>query len=139
MTSFKLGARQLVSPVLLGCLTAMALIYLGLAASGDLMSAGELEPFLWATRVGCAVAAFTARGYGVSLTAEALVLSGDRRRAILRTNIRRLEVQRTLGVSRVAVYTTDGRRTMLPAPMSFLDPEFDRKVQTITEWWQRSR
>lgn len=139
MTSFKLGARQLVSPVLLGCLTAMALIYLGLAASGDLMSAGELEPFLWATPVGCAVAAFTARGYGVSLTDEALVLSGDRRRAILRTNIRRLEVQRTLGVSRVAVYTTDGRRTMLPAPMSFLDPEFDRKVQTITEWWQRSR
>ena len=117
----------------------MALIYLGLAASGDLMSAGELEPFLWATPVGCAVAAFTARGYGVSLTDEALVLSGDRRRAILRTNIRRLEVQRTLGVSRVAVYTTDGRRTMLPAPMSFLDPEFDRKVQTITEWWQRSR
>ncbi|MEU2284653.1 hypothetical protein ABZ614_22375 [Streptomyces sp. NPDC013178] len=74
----------------------------------------------------------------MSLTDEALVLSGDRRRTILRTNIRRLEVQRTLGVSRVAVYTTDGRRTMLRAPMSFLDREFDRKVQILTEWCQGS-
>jgi hypothetical protein len=139
VTSFKLGARQLVSPVLLGCLIATALVYLGLAASGDPMSTGELEPFLWATPLSCAVAALTTRGYGVILTDEALVLIGDRRRRIVRTAILRLEVQRTLGVSRVAVYTTDGRRTMLRAPMSFLDREFDRKVQIITEWWQGSR
>ncbi|MEU9286878.1 hypothetical protein AB0D57_19740 [Streptomyces sp. NPDC048275] len=102
------------------------------------MSAGELAPFLWATPVSCAVVALTGRGYGVSLTEEALVLSGDRRRPILRTDILRLEVQRSLGVSLIAVYTTDGRRTMLRAPTSFLDREFDRKAQIVIEWWQGS-
>ncbi|WP_416974443.1 hypothetical protein [Streptomyces sp. 4F14] len=135
MTSFKPAARQLVAPVLLGCLTATALLYAGLAASGDPMGAGELGQMLLAATAACAVVVSTAKGYGVSLTEEALVVGG-RHRPIPRADIHRLEVQRSLGVSRIAVYTADGRRTMLRAPMSFLDREFEHKAGVITAWWQ---
>lgn len=136
MISFKLGVHQLVVPVFLGCLTATAVLYTGLAAGGDLMPISELAQILSATLVSCVVVALTARGHGVSLTEEALVMSGDRRRPIPRTDILRMEVQRSLGVSRVAVYTADGRRTVLRAPMSLLDRDFGRKAQMLSAWWQ---
>lgn len=100
------------------------------------MGVGELGQMLLAATAACTVVASTAKGYGVSLTEEALVLGGVRHRTILRASIHRLEVQRSLGVSRIAVYTADGRRTMLRAPMSFLDREFEDKARVITEWWQ---
>lgn len=138
MTSFRLGARQLVLPVLLGCLTATVLLYTGLAVSGDAMAVGELTQILLTALVSCVVVALTARGQGVSLTEEALVFRGDRRPPIPRAAILRLEIQRSLGVGRVVLYTAGGRRTVLRAPMSFLDREFDRKAQIITEWWRGS-
>ncbi|WP_181804622.1 hypothetical protein [Streptomyces shenzhenensis] len=139
MFSFKLGTLQLVLPVLLGSLTATALLYVGLAFTSDPMGIGELRQLLLTAVVAGAVVALAYRGHGVSLTEEALVFQGDRRRRIPRTDIIRLEVRRTLGVSRVAVHTVDGRHTMLRAPMSFMDREFDRKAQILSEWSQGGR
>ncbi|MGW0419986.1 hypothetical protein [Streptomyces sp. NPDC003015] len=137
--SFKLETLQLVLPVLLGLLAGTALVYGGLAFTAQPMGLSELGQCVMAAIVASAVVAFLYRRHGVSLTEDALVVLGDRRRQVLWTDILRLEVQRTWGVSRVAVYTADGRRTMLRAPMSLFDGEFDKKAQALIQRWQGSR
>lgn len=137
--SFKLGTLQLVLPVLLGLLAGTALLYGGLSFTAQPMDLSELGQCVMAAIVASAVVAFLYRRHGVSLTEDALVVLGDRRRQIPWTDILRLEVQRTWGVSRVAVYTADGRRAMLRAPMSLFDGEFDQKAQALIQRWQGSR
>ncbi|MFS8199925.1 hypothetical protein ACLVWQ_14710 [Streptomyces sp. CWNU-52B] len=73
------------------------------------------------------------------MTEDALIVHNDRRQHIPWSDIVRLEVQRTFGVSRVAVYTKDGRRTMLRAPMSFIDKQFDKKAELLIRQWTAKR
>ncbi|WP_326720726.1 hypothetical protein OHT59_15735 [Streptomyces sp. NBC_00243] len=76
------------------------------------------------------------RHHGVILTEEVLVVRGNRRRRIPWTDIIRLEVRRILGVRQVIVHTRDGRATVLHAPTSFVDGQFDQKVAVLREWWE---
>lgn len=137
--SFRLGTLQLVLPVLLGLLAGTALLYGGLAFTAQPMDLGELGGCVVAAILASAVVAFLYRRHGVSLTDDALVILGDRRRQVPWTDILRLEVQRTWGVSRVAVYTVDGRSAMLRAPMSLFDRDFPHKAQALIQRWQGSR
>ncbi|MGW6790801.1 hypothetical protein [Streptomyces chartreusis] len=137
--SFKLRTHQLILPVLLGLLAGTALLYGGLAFTAQPLTLSELAQCVTAAVVASVVVAFLYRRHGVSLTNDALILLGDRRRQIPWTDILRLEVQRSCGVSRLAIYTTDGRCTMLRAPISLFDGEFDQKAQAVVRQWQGSR
>ncbi|MFF1678559.1 hypothetical protein ACFVYG_21280 [Streptomyces sp. NPDC058256] len=139
MITFRQGPLQLALPAFLGLLGGTALVYAGLAFTADPMPLSEVKVCVSAAVVAAAGIALLNRHHGVSLTEEALVVRGNRRRRIPWTDIIRLEVRRVLGVRQVVVHTRDGRRTVLRAPTSFIDGGFDRKVGILTEHWEARR
>lgn len=136
MITYRHGLLQLAVLYLVPGLVAIGLVYGGLAFTSDPMPLSEVKQFLSAVVVATAAVTVLTRNHGVSLTEEALVVRGNRRRRIPWTDIVRLEVRRVLGVRQVIVHTRDGRATVLHAPTSFVDGQFDRKVGTLTEWWR---
>ncbi|MCX5560656.1 hypothetical protein [Streptomyces sp. NBC_00038] len=136
MITFRQGPLQLALPAFLGILGGTALVYAGLALTADPMPLSEVKVCVSAAVVAAAGIALLNRHHGVSLTEEALVMRGNRRRRIPWTDIVQVEVRRTLGVRQVVVHTRDGRATVLRAPMSFVDGQFDRKVAVLREWWE---
>ncbi|MFD3930084.1 hypothetical protein [Streptomyces sp. NPDC058614] len=136
MITFRQGLLQLALPFLLAGLVGVGLVYTGLAFTSDPMPLSEVKEFLSAALVATAAVGVLTRHHGVSLTEEALVVRGNRRRLIPWTDIIRLEVRRVLGVRQVVVHTRDGRHTVLRAPTSFIDGGFDRKVEILGEWWE---
>ncbi|WP_327729799.1 hypothetical protein OG250_29745 [Streptomyces sp. NBC_00487] len=128
-----------VLPVLLGFLGGTALLCAGLALTADPMGRDTLRQCLSGAFTATVVVAVLRRGDDVTLTEDALVVRGTRRRRIPWPGIRRLEVRRILGVRRITVHTTDGRRVTLHTPTSFVDEGFDLKVEILTQWWQARR
>ncbi|MFE7836549.1 hypothetical protein ACFU53_10970 [Streptomyces sp. NPDC057474] len=137
--TYKSGTLQSVLPVLLGLLGGTALLYAGLALTSDPMRSDTLRQCLSGALTATVVVAVLRRNDEVALAEDALVVRGTRHRRIPWTGIERLEVRRILGVRQIAVHTTDGRRAMLHTPMSFVDKEFDLKVEILTQWWQARR
>ena len=134
--SFRLGTLQRALPVTLGFLGGTALVAVVRVVSGAPLTAGEAWPFAGWPLLAVAVATLLQRGRGVLLTADALVVTGGRRRRIPWAGVDRLEIRRVAGVSQVVVHTRDGRRTVLPAPNSFCDARFEEKAGELTRWWQ---
>ncbi|WP_371580393.1 hypothetical protein [Streptomyces sp. NBC_01314] len=130
---------QSVLPVVLGFLGGTALVYAGLALASDPMGGDRLRQCVSGALTATVVVAVLRRNDEVTLAEDALVVRGTRRRRIPWTGIQRLEVRRILGVRQITVHTTDGRRATLRTPMSFLDKEFDLKVEILTRWWQERR
>ncbi|WP_328839339.1 hypothetical protein [Streptomyces europaeiscabiei] len=137
--TYKPGMLQAVLPVLLGLLGGTALLYAGLALTSDPMRGDTLRQCLSGVLTATVVVAVLRRNDEVILAEDALVVRGTRRRRIPWTGIRRLEVRRGLGVRQITVHTTDGHRTALHTPTSFVDKEFDLKVEILTRWWQARR
>ncbi|MGW0843235.1 hypothetical protein ACWD26_24420 [Streptomyces sp. NPDC002787] len=137
--TFKEGTLRATLPVLLGFLAGTALLYAGLALTGDPMGGDTLRQCLSGAVLATVVVSVLRRNDEVTLADDALVVRGTRRRRIPRTGIQRLEVRRILGVRQITVHTTDGHRATLHTPTSFMDREFDQKVETLTRWWQARR
>lgn len=73
---------------------------------------------------------------GVTVTPEVLVIrNGTTKRTVHRSEIQGIVVVSVLGFRWIEVTRIDGRRIGLRAPQSFLDRDFDRKVQVIRECW----
>lgn len=137
--SFRLGVWQRASPLLVGFLGATVIVNVALAVQGEAVTPAELTQWVSWALFAVAVATLLQRRYGVVLTADALVLVGDRRRLIPWAQIERVEVRRSFGVRQVAVRTGDGRRTVLRAPVSLGDPGFEEEVRVLVEWWAVGR
>ncbi|MFF4661369.1 hypothetical protein [Streptomyces sp. NPDC001381] len=137
--SFRLSTPQRVLPVALGFPGATVVLFVCRAFTGDPMRVAEWGQLAGWSLFGVAAVALLRRGRAVLLTEDALVVVDGRRRRIPWTGISRLEVRRSFGVSQVVAHTRDGRRTTLPAPMSFLDARFEEKVRELTEQWRRGR
>jgi hypothetical protein len=105
-TSFRLGVLQRTLPVLLGFLAATVLMQSWWAFRGHPMSSGELGQCVSWALFGTAFLALLTHRRGTLLTDGALVVHDARLRRIPRSEIRHLEVRRTLGVRQVVVYTT---------------------------------
>ncbi|MFF5187071.1 hypothetical protein ACFY30_25450 [Streptomyces sp. NPDC000345] len=137
--SFRLSTLQRVLPVALGFPGATVVLFVCRTVTGDPMRAAEWGQLAGWSLFGVAAVALLRRDRGALLTEDALVVMDGRRRRIPWTGISRLEVRRTFGVSQVVAHTRDGRRTTLPAPMSFLDARFEEKARELTEWWRQRR
>ncbi|MEU1185296.1 hypothetical protein ABZ464_48360 [Streptomyces sp. NPDC005820] len=137
--SFRLLSTQRAAPAALGFLSASLALYFGRFFSEDPMSVVELGQVVGWSFAGVTVLALTGRNRGVNLTEDALVVVHGGRRAFPWAGIERLEVRRAFGVRQVVAHLTDGRRTTLPAPTSFLDPRFDDKVRELTAYWEERR
>ncbi|QMU76030.1 hypothetical protein GXW83_10060 [Streptacidiphilus sp. PB12-B1b] len=68
-----------------------------------------------------------------------------RTRTIRWLDVDRMELRRRWGATCVVLHTGDGRSTRLPAPVDggigaiARDPEFDTKLDTLTDWWSACR
>ncbi|MGW0713070.1 hypothetical protein ACWD4G_45360 [Streptomyces sp. NPDC002643] len=121
--------------ILLAGALALTVLHVGLSFTDDPMTGGEFRQWLGAALTAAIVVPFLFPDGRVTLTEDALLIGAGRRRVPWR-DIRDLEVRRVLGVRHLVVRTTDGRRTTLHAPSSFLDRNFDRKVRVLTDHWQ---
>ncbi|MEE1766633.1 MULTISPECIES: hypothetical protein [unclassified Streptomyces] len=137
--TYRPGLLQSVLPVVLGFLGGTALLWAALALTPDPMGRDTLRQCVVGALTATVVVAVLRRGDGVTLAEDALVVRGLRRRRIPWTGIRHLEVRRVVGVRQITVHTADGRRATLRTPTSFLDREFDRKVEILTRWWHARR
>ena len=92
--------------------------------TGVVVAAVYLTFFLFSTR------------FGVTLTEEAAVLHGFRRRIIPWRSVQDITVERW-GGSRTVVVWEANRQHRLRAPLSFFprDPRFEEKYDAIVEWW----
>ncbi|QYX80184.1 hypothetical protein [Streptomyces akebiae] len=137
--TYRSNLLQSVLPVVLGLLGGTALLYAALALTSDPMGRDTLRQCVSAALTATVVVAILRRGDEVTLAEDALVVRGLRIRRIPWTGIRHLEVRRVLGVRQITLHTTDGRRATLRTPTSFLDREFDLKVEILTRWWHARR
>ncbi|MFI6036368.1 hypothetical protein ACIBBD_19785 [Streptomyces sp. NPDC051315] len=139
VVSYRLGVGRCALPGLVGLLGAALFLNVVLAVEGDPLPPGELGQLGSAALFAVVVLTLLQRRYGVTVTPDALVLVGERHRRIPWAHIQGLEVRRCLGVGQVVVRTVDGRRTVLRAPMSLLDPRFEAKVRVLVERWSAAR
>ncbi|MFJ4619510.1 hypothetical protein [Streptomyces sp. NPDC088812] len=136
---FRPTVVQRALPGLVALPASLLLTVVLIAFQGERASAAELWQWTSGALIAVVAVTFLPGSDRVTLTPDALVVVGLRRRRIPWAHILRLEVRRSLGVRQVIVWTVDGRGTTLQAPTSPGDPEFEAKVRTLVEWWEVRR
>jgi len=100
-----------------------------------------LGPIWFMPCTGATIGLIVSRGFGVTLTPDALVSHGMRRRVLPWSEITGITKDNLLGTRRVVVHLRDGRTVRLRAPIGGFpwDPDFERKFHTIGQWWLARR
>jgi hypothetical protein len=100
-----------------------------------------LGPFLVMALTGLVCGQVMGRGFGVTLTSEALISHGLCRRVLPWSEITGITRGSRMGTRRVEVHLCDGRTVRLRAPLGGFpwDPDFERKFHTIGQWWLARR
>jgi hypothetical protein len=79
---------------------------------------------------------------GVTLTPDALIVHGVRRRRITWHDLQAVSLRRRLGGAALVVTERDGRQYRLPCPRTGLllwDGDFGAKAMTLQRWWVEHR
>ncbi|MET8974194.1 hypothetical protein ABZX85_01110 [Streptomyces sp. NPDC004539] len=104
------------------------------------LTRGDILFILFGPTLAVLIMPYVTRRHRVRLTEAGIRFRGGlRHHHVLWTEIAHLVPSPLLGVRRIVIHTTRGKRHVLPAPLSFVDPEFDRKAREITDWWHQHR
>jgi hypothetical protein len=136
MIKYRATLVQRVFPMLTGSVLAMAIVGGAILASGSDVTPAEFKQGLVFVVVVTLASVFIRPDHGITVTPESAVINGGRKRVMDWRDIADISVVERYGFRTVVIKGFEGQHFRLLAPSSFLDPEFDNKVNTIRACWQ---